>query len=72
VSEDDLEAEMERTDAYAGTSRDERRCVVVLDGRRIRGEHGQSGRQYDYGATRGSDKCLIFLVGRRRLELRTR
>jgi hypothetical protein len=42
VSEDDLAAAMERTDAYVSTRRDERRRIVVLDSHRVRDEHGQN------------------------------
>jgi integrase len=42
VSEDDLAAAMERTDAYVKARRDASRRVVPLEPRPIRDEHGQN------------------------------
>jgi hypothetical protein len=60
VSEEDLAAAMDRTDAYVTTRRNFSHRIVLLDAHRVRDEHGQSGRRRNGHPTRGSDKCLIF------------
>jgi integrase len=71
VSEDDLAAAVERTDAYVAERRSARRRIVPLDARRDR-EHGQSGGQYADQREKRGGNCLKNKMGRAGVEPATR